>query len=475
MKKEETIEELIPENNSVEKKDSTKKKNKKGLIIVLVVIALIILIAGIFTAYINNPKKIIATAIEKVSSDLKEVIDVDSKNKVGENFTLKENVKFNIESDYLEALTTYDTSYQPYINMIKNINKLDTDISITQNKSDKKLFATINSKLNNDELINAKYLVTNNTEYYFIKDFLRTYINNGNNNYFEALNESTTSTENIKYIYDFCIKSLKSNLKNSYFETKTEETTINGTNEKLKKTSLKINDKIAKELATNILNDLKKDKKATNILSGIDTNFKKTKIDKNASLFSSDQKLYFSVYTDKITSKAKKYQITYKDSNSNYDITYENGKDKTILNVLYNNNVIVIATITENNNTKTISISDSSNKEIATIKIFKNKDDYNVTLDANIADQMSINMKFNKTTTEVEKNKKYKTDAVLSGNITSNNTTLGKIEISTKSEITSDATINEDTSNSILSSSITQSQKEQLQTQFTNIFPKLMS
>lgn len=205
MESKEEIEELLVDNNMEQQvptnnKENKHKSKKKLIVSIISIIAVIIIAIGIYTAYISNPKRIMAAAIDKVSSNFKDIIDLDEKNKIGENYTLKENIKLDIESDYLSALGTYSIEYQPYINLINNLSKLDTNITITQNKEAKQLFASLSSSLNNEELINVKYLIKNNTGYYFIKDFLSTYINHGSNNYFESLDESTTNSENIEYI-----------------------------------------------------------------------------------------------------------------------------------------------------------------------------------------------------------------------------------------------------------------------------------
>ena len=122
MENKEQIEELSIDNskdieqNTIEQNTEEKvpkhKSKKKFVISILAVIAVIAIGIGVYTAYISNPKRIIATAIDKVSSNLKDMMNFDDKSKMGENYTLKGNIKLDVESDYLSALGTYNTEYQ---------------------------------------------------------------------------------------------------------------------------------------------------------------------------------------------------------------------------------------------------------------------------------------------------------------------------------------------------------------------------
>ena len=272
------------------------------------------------------------------------------------------------------------------------------------------------------------------------------------------MNESATSNENIEYIYDFCIKSFKKNLKDSYFAKETVKQMINDKEEKLTKVTLKVNNEVAKEIANNILKDLKADKKANKILTGLDKDFNDTKIDNDATLFVGKEEINIIVYVDRFTSKAKKYEFSIVDSGNSMAISYEDNKETDKLKISYNNAVIIIMDISEKNDTTTINI----------------KDNYNLTFNAEI-ESIAIDVEATSKTTEIKKNKNYKSDSTVEAKITSDNTVFGKMKLDMTSEITDEANINEDVSNSVLSSSITDTQKTSLQTKLTEILIKLMS
>lgn len=465
--KEEKIEELTLE-------EKPKKKGKKKFIVIpIIIIAIVLLVVGAYISYKGNSKRIIGNAIDKLSSKIEDNIDL-GESKVGNNYTVKSNVKLKVESDYLSALGTYSDEYKPYINLINNLSNLDNNITIIQNIDEKQLFAGITSSLNGEQLISAKYLIQNNTEYYFIQNFLSTYINNGSTDYFELLNENETNEENIEYIYEFCIESLKDNLKDSYFTKKDVKTTVNNKEENATKITLEINNDIAKELATNILNDLKNDKKASNILTKYNEDFKDSKIENDTNIFEDNEKIYFNVYTTKYTYEIIKYELLVADTENTVSIVYEENKSNDKITIVVDNEIACIINITEVNNNTVITINDKDDNKLATIEI-KELDNKNIiTFNAEIS-EMILDMTISTETTEITKNKEYKEETTFEAKITTNNTVLGSINFSINSDITDTAQITEDVSGAIDSSYITTEQQEQLEQNILMILLKLMS
>ena len=452
-------------------KNNEIKKEKKSsrTLILLIITALILLSLGIYVNYISSSKRVIGTAIEKISTNIKGIININQNNKVGDNYTLKSNVKMNIESNYLNTISETFPEYKPYINILNNLSKTNNDIMLIQNKDDKKLFVEFNSTLSNQKLINAKYLIQDNTEYYFINGFLSTYINNGNNNYFESLNNSNTSNENIEYIYDFCIKSLKNNLKDAYFKKEQVTEIINGNDKKVTKISIEINNDIAKEIARNILNDLKNDKKATTILTGIDKNFKKSKINDNVDFFDSNEIITISVYTNNITYKALKYEVMIKYNGSNIKVNYENN----IIKIQQNEKLLYKLEIIKNNNGKTLNLKDRNNNLLANISITKNNDNIKIVASANISDY-EIDMVIDSKTEELKKNKEYKSTTTTAFKIATQDTTLLSFSIHLSSVISDAKKIDEDVSTSVISGSLSEQEKEKMQTIITSTLMELI-
>lgn len=183
--------------------DTNNDKSKLKLIIIITLIAVVFISAGIYIGYFQNNKRIIGKAIDNIKTDITKYYlpEYDNLSKF-DTFTMNNDIKFNINSELLqeEPMTT---------NLINNLNKTKNKVTIKQDLNNKKAYMDFNSTIDDSELFSMKYLIENNTEYYYIKGFLDNYINNGNSNYFESLNKDTTSSENFDYIYNFTLTSFK--------------------------------------------------------------------------------------------------------------------------------------------------------------------------------------------------------------------------------------------------------------------------
>ena len=238
--------------------DDTKKGNKTKKIInyiVVFLVAIIMIATGIYLFYINSPKTLFSSLVDKTIIYLENIQTKENITGISKDYTLKSNIKFNIESQTIEnSINPEDLETK---NLINNLNNTTNDIVFTQDTKNKKMFITINSLLNNQELLNSKYLVENSTEYYFVNGIVENYINNGNSNYFEALTENTTTKDNLIHILKTVSKSIKKNLKDEYLLIKQDKISINNKNKKVTKTTLELNNQTTKELVNNILKDLK--------------------------------------------------------------------------------------------------------------------------------------------------------------------------------------------------------------------------
>ena len=120
------------------------------------------------------------------------------------------------------------------------------------------------------EILNTKYYINESTKYFYVKNIVDNYINYGSCNYFENINTNTTEKDNINYLYNFIINSIKNNLNDKYFTKKEENNNYI--------VILKIDNDNLKDILSNILKDLKEDKKSRKILDNINKNILNTKI-----------------------------------------------------------------------------------------------------------------------------------------------------------------------------------------------------
>ena len=69
---------------------------------------------------------------------------------LSKNYTISGNVKLNVESSYMDTLANID-EYKPYVNLINNLGKIDSEFLFQQNLDSKKVLGRVSSKLNNEE------------------------------------------------------------------------------------------------------------------------------------------------------------------------------------------------------------------------------------------------------------------------------------------------------------------------------------
>ena len=275
--------------------DKKGNKKKRVIIIVIVIVILIAIAASIFRYIMRDPKRIFAAALDKFSDSVEEILPDDTTEFL-DNYALKTNVDLTVQSDYLEYFASLDPNYQLYLNLVNNINQMDTEITTICDKKSKEQLTTIVSQLDGQELFNFKYLIQDQTAYYFLKNYLDTYINIGENQYFSDI-ETNSSSREITYIYNTVIRSIKRNLKSSYFRR-------NGDNQ----IALIINNQVAEEMATNILEDLKADEKARAILEKYYPDFNQATISDNQ-IMEEGSSIQLIVYTRPFTYSVRGYGL----------------------------------------------------------------------------------------------------------------------------------------------------------------------
>lgn len=446
------------------------KKRKK--LIILIVIAVILIISGIFVACRNNNKAILIRAIDNINSTLKEKYMISNDNNFKYlDYTVQSNIKLSFSNH--NQSTTFINDYGNYLKLFDNLSKTENNLVFKQDRTNKKLLLSFNSKFNDQELIDYRYLIENNTEYYYIKDFLNSYINNGNNSYYESLTQDITNEDNVNYIYKFIIHSFIDNINNKEISKKGEKTTINDKVKILQKISIEFDNNNLKEIFKKVLKDLKNDDRANKILTGINTNFNKTKISDKVKYLDDNQKIILSVYVDNITYKIRKYNLDFIDKNNTKTISYE---EQGVLNIYKNNTLTTKCSISYNPNKTIIDVTDISKNSSSLGQIIIEKKDkfYQIKLQLKIKD-MDFNFDLNRIISNVEKNKSYNSKWSLEGVITSNNVDIINIKLNIDSKVSNAVTIDENTDNAIFAKNIDSTKQQELKQKITNLITTLMS
>ncbi|MBR3049228.1 MAG: hypothetical protein IKG58_01540 [Bacilli bacterium] len=433
-----------------------KKKKKKPInrriIEILIVISIIVILLGTYLLYLSNSKRIFLESINNLTSSFSNIEELESEFK---NFTLVSNLSINTTGK-IEDNKKYNNKYYEIItNLITNYNNTKANINYTSNRKNKELYIDYNSTVNKKDLITGKYLIKDNTEYYYINDITDTYINNGNNTYFETLNSDTKETNNLIYLKDTFNKYFIKNLDDKYF-SKQE-------NNNYTKITLVLDNKRLNETYKDTLDDLKEDKKAKEIIKGFDRDFFKKKV-KDINFLKKDKKLYITIYTDRFTYSPNKYEIKY----NKYKLIYKDNEFK-----LYrNNNIRFRGDISNKEKRLNINIYNKKDTKIGNFSLSRKKNKKKIVFyikDRGLKNTVSINISKHK----VNK-KKYKKNINISLNGEKDNTGIYNILINFNNTIVKAKKIRVDVSESKLASSLPKENKKQIENKIKDIIDKVI-
>lgn len=440
--------------------EKEKKKKGKKLVVGLIILGLILIAGGGVLTYFSSPSYVSKTVIKEFGQKATELMNSRIETGLEDNYKTTSNIKMNLKSDYFSALATMDPSYAMISNLLNNLSNTENNITMVQDKENKKLFFNLDSKLSGQSLINTKYLVENATAYYSIDGVTNTYVNNGNNNYFESLNSSTTTNENLKYLIEKIAESMANNLEESYLsESYTDE---------YKVITITLTEQNIVTYGNKIINDLKNDEKANQIMTGYNANFSEVKLTEKDVTGTGTIKV--NIYLDKILSQVSQYELEL--GNGNKCIYYkENGKE--IVELISEEETTTLE-IEKHGEKTEINIKDGSNTSLGTVTISQTSTNYDIV--ANItSEEATLDFGYNYQITNLKKSTSYDSAATITIKMTAQNTTIIDGTITVTSQTTNDTTISEDTSSSVLASTLSGTQTELLQQKIALIILSLMS
>lgn len=437
------------------------RKSKKQLLnMILLILALCLIAGGSILAYITSPKYVTTSVIKKTGKTLTNLMNNKIETGLDENYKLTGNLKINLQSDYIQNLALTDPKYVSLAKLITNLTNTENSITIIQDKDNKKLFLDFEGKLNNNEILNTKYLVENATEYYYIDGLTNTYINNGNNSYFESLNSTTTTIDNNKYIIEKIFSSIANNINKNWITTSYQG--------KDKIITVTLDEEDILTLGNKVLQDLKKDTKAKEIMVGYNQNFEKQKLKKeNVKGLGTIQ---LSIYQNKLTTKVEQYKL---DINNKASISYfDYGKTKEI--ELRNKDNYVKLNIVEDGDQTEITVINDKGVTLGNISITTTDTNYDVLIKV-ATEEANIDMEYNTQTTNVKKGKSYDNITTVSINISSKNEIIMSGAVTFDAKVTNDTTITEDISNSVLASTMPGTKEELMSEKINSVITLLMS
>ena len=448
-----------------------KKIIKICIIVIILLIASMSIYMGIYFTKLSKPNYLFGVGIDRLDSKIDNYLNLDEKYNLGDTFEVKSTIDFDLSSeDYLKKSKT-DKEAKEKLNIINNLTASNNEITISQDKKHKKLLLSIESKIKDEELINYKYLVSDSTEYYFINDILKNYVNNGTSNYFEMLSENT-SIDNLNYIHEFTINSLKKNLKEEYFNKYRTDENINGSKTNVNQISIRLTDKMIHEILNGILSDLKEDKKSNKILSSIDEGFSKTKIKSSKEYLKKNESYTINVYTSKYLNKILKYELIYLKGDEKKVYTYEGSESEGTIYYIENDNVIYNMKFTDTGKIIEVTINNSSNQKIGDIKLEKNDDNSYYTFNFDDGD-LKYDLIYSSKYTKYKKNKSYHNEKKLSFKYIDNKVSILSGSVSADIDAYNKVKIDEDISNAVLSSTLNEDSKKKIDNRLDKLKERL--
>lgn len=437
-------------------------KNKNKFPIFTFILSLILLSLGFYFEYITNEKRILKKSLNIFLENIVEVVNMfEFDTGLENNYTNTSEITItsNSYNNHNFLINKKINNNQEYTlnlaNISKNLNEVKTNIKIVNDTKNKKRFFSLQSKLNDENFLTYKKLIENSTDYYYVEDFLNTYINNGNNNYFEAINEKNNSLDNAKYLSEFIIESIFNNIDTSTFDKTKETIDILGKTKKYNKLAITIDNEMIEKLKKKIIKDLKSDDKANNII--ISTGKDIENIDYN--ILPKNSKIIYNIYTENYTYKIKKYEIIYIKEGKTITLTYECKDNNQGSGTLLIDSAKYTYEYINKERSKEIKIYSNDNE---TGRIIIEKTKTGIIFDTNLSmDNKEITVNYIMNILNLKKNKSYNQEQQLTIRAEINKEPLN-LDIVINSKVTNKTKIEEDTKTSVIEKTISKEEKDRL-------------
>lgn len=452
-----------------------KKKNKFPIFPFLLSIALLAL--GFYFELIANKERIFKKSINNIFENIIEVVNMfEFDTGLSNNYRKEADIKITSNSFNNTYLINQNNIIKKENltlnigNVFRNLNETNIKITSIKDLQNKKRFVHLQSSLKGVNLLELKKLTENSTQYYYVSGFINNYVNNGNDNYFEAIDQKTTIIDNAKYLSNFIIESITNNIKQNNYKTTEEKLTINNKEKNYKKISVFIDKNIADEITKNVIKDIKNDDRSSNIILSTNKEINDIKTD----IFPKNANLTINTYVENYTYKIKKYEIIYVNSKTkeNITVTYEyKNKNEGIGDIIINNEKYKYEYISKEMS-KEMTLYNEYQK-IGNVSIDKTKT--GILFDLNIINnnkELSINYIMN--ILNLKKGKSYNQEQQLNIRTEVNNEPLN-FDINVNTKVNNKTKIDEDTSSSIIERTLTKEDKTRLNNIFLDVISKLNS
>lgn len=413
---------------------------------------------GLYFNKLSMPQTITGQIIDNCHLKLEKYWQEIKRDYIGDTFTLNSIITYNLTSEkYNEEKQTNIESLKKN-NILLNLNQSQNQLEIKKNKKNKQAYVSWTKHIGQEEIVNAKYLIDNATKYYYVKSILNEYVNDGNSTYFETLSEENNSIDNIEYLSLIIKESLKENIKDSYYSTYKKEENIAGEQKSVYQVSIKLTDKEIKAILQGILKDLKKDERANKILTGIDEDFPNKKLSTEKKYLDKNESYTINIYTTPILYKPLKYEIIYLNEYDKKILSYEGDSSQGTFYYIEKDAVKYrIASQFTTTGTK-LEIYNETDENVGSLVFDKNDQGNSLEYDFNNNEDKQ-HISFISKYENYKKNKSYTKHQNLLINIMKNKKSILNGEVKIESVMDNNASINEDISNAVLSSTLNEETK----------------
>ncbi len=447
----------VVEKNSINGKNARPKK-ELFIIVLFIVLAIIFITLGITIYNKTSPKNVFNSTLKNINNNINNALLFErNKTNLSNNYKIESDIKIDISStEPISKEYTIDQNNLFNTNITNSTNKLTYIHSL----KDKKLFLNFNSNINEQNIINYKYLIENSTKYRYLNNFKEDYINYGNANYFETVSEDNSNLKNYNYIANKFIDYFTNNLDKDKFNIEKVTTYIDNDREALNKISYYFNNKELTTVLNKVKKDLKKDEDTNTLLNNLNPNILDENIQKD--ILKKKESITMSIYNDMFY-KIKKVELTYQ--NENYEKIYSivPKEDKVIISVIENTKLLRKYTITNNDKKYNISIENSKGTNEGTFEFINNEKETSL-IGSTQSDNQKYDVTLDRKISNIKANKSYTSTITFSYQKTNTETTEKEknIYITINSNITNDHKINEEVINTVLLSSLNEDEKNRM-------------
>ncbi len=351
-------------------------KSKRKIIlfaILLFIFALLFLWVGFYFNKLSKSSYIMGTIIDEVNNSIHSYVYPNEDIFIGDEFTIDGTMQFDITSDTYKEKALTDPEALKKSHMIDNLDQMQNHFLLKQKPKTQEAYAEFESKIGEENLIHQKVLIQNATEYYFIEDIVKNYINDGTCNYFETIHEDVTTQDNIDYLYSFFFEALKDSLKEEYFERYERVEKIRDKEENTTLIVLRLDDKRIHSILEDVLESFKKDEKAKKILENYYPDYLKWKISKEKDFLGKEESYTISIYTSHFLNKPLKYEIVHLNGEEKESFILEGSMDKGEAYYVVNDHVKYQFDCVKKENSYDFQIQDALGNSIGEARFEKDK------------------------------------------------------------------------------------------------------